>query len=61
MTMLGSLLKAAVGVVTLPVDLVADVLTVGGVTTDKPRTYTGDKCRKIMRNLAEATAPERPG
>jgi hypothetical protein len=50
-----SLLKAVVGVVTLPVDIVADVITLGGSLNDKPETYTGKKCGGIMDNIAEAT------
>ena len=50
--MLG-LLKAIGETAKLPFDAVADVLTVGGVTTDKRRTYTGERCRRIMRKLNE--------
>jgi hypothetical protein len=50
-----SLLKAVVGVVTLPVDIVADAITLGGSLNDKPETYTGKKCADIMDNIADAT------
>lgn len=50
-----SLLKAVVGAVTIPVDIVADVITLGGSLNDKPETYTGKKCSDIMDNITEAT------
>lgn len=53
--MLGNLLKAAVGVVTLPIDVAADVITMGGALTDKQQPYTADKASDIMRNLTKAT------
>jgi len=55
--MFDKLLKAAVGIVTLPVDVAADVITLGGSLTDKPRPYTAEKARHIMRNIDEATKP----
>lgn len=53
--MLNNLLRAATGIVTLPLDVAADVITMGGALTDKPRPYTADKARDIMRNVKEAT------
>jgi hypothetical protein len=54
--MLG-LLKAAVGIVTLPVDVVADVVNevahVGDVKS--PPSHTARKAKQIMRNLHDAT------
>jgi hypothetical protein len=50
-----SLLKAVVGVVTIPIDIVADVITLGGSLNNKPETYTGKKCGDIMDNIAAAT------
>lgn len=47
------LLKAVVETVKLPIDLAADVITLGGAMTDKPRPYTAERCRRIMRNLNE--------
>ena len=38
--MLESLAKAALGVVTVPVAVVADVVTMGGALTDKVKSYT---------------------
>lgn len=53
--MFGSLLKAAVAVATLPVDVAADLVTMGGALTDKKEPYTASKVRKIVRNLDEAS------
>lgn len=49
------LAKAAVGVATLPVDILADTVTLGGVLADRKEPYTASKARKIMRALDEAT------
>jgi hypothetical protein len=46
-------LKAVVEVAKLPVDVAADIITIGGVNTDKPRPYTAERCRRIMRKLNE--------
>jgi len=53
--MLNNLFKAVTGIATLPVDVVADVITMGGALTDKPRPYTAEKARSIMRNLDQVT------
>ena len=53
--LLKGLTKAVVGVVTLPIDVAADVITLGGVMTDKNETYTGRKLGKIMDGIDEAT------
>jgi hypothetical protein len=55
---LGSLTKAAVGVVTLPLDVVADVVTLGGAMTDRPVPYTAEKVSGIMENIADAVNPD---
>jgi hypothetical protein len=52
--MFKELMKAAVGVVTVPVDIVADIATVGGILTGKDETYTGKKAGQIMDNLENA-------
>lgn len=52
--MFDKLLKAAVNVVTLPVDVAADLLTMGGALTDKEEPYTVEKARKIKQNLDDA-------
>ena len=51
---LSALTQAAVGVVTLPVSAVADVVTLGGVLTDKKETYTGKRAKDVMDALDDA-------
>lgn len=41
------LIKTLVDVVTLPVSVVADVVTLGGSVNDRDTTYTGDHLRTI--------------
>lgn len=57
--MFESLAKAAVAVVTVPVAVVADVVTMGGVLTDKDQPYTADAVGDLVDNLKDATKPER--
>lgn len=52
-----SLAKAAVGVVALPVAVVADVITLGGTLTDKDEPYTASAASDIVKNLSDATKP----
>ena len=55
--LLESLARAAVGVVTTPVAVVADVITLGGVLTDKDKPYTAEVLGGIIDNLDDATKP----
>ena len=55
---LESLTKAAVGVVTVPVAVVADVVTLGGSLTDKDQPYTADAVSDVVQNLKDATTPK---
>ena len=55
---LESLTKAAVGVVTLPVSLVADAVTLGGACTDKDKPYTAETISGIVKNLEDAAKPK---
>jgi hypothetical protein len=57
--MLESLAKAAVAVVTVPVAIVADAVTLGGSLTDKEQPYTADAVGDLVDNLKDATRPER--
>ena len=50
-----SLTKAAVAVVKVPVTVVADVVTMGGVLTDKEKPYTAEALSDLMRHLDDAT------
>ena len=56
--MLESLTKAALGVVTIPVGVVADVVTLGGALTDKDQPYTANAVSDVVKNLADAAKPE---
>ena len=55
---LESITKAAVGVVTLPVSVVADVVTLGGALTDKKEPYTATTASDIVKNLSNAAKPK---
>ena len=57
--MIESIAKAAVAVVTVPVAVVADVVTLGGALTDKDQPYTADAVSDLVDNLKDATKPER--
>ena len=52
-----SVVKAAVGVVTLPVSVVADVVTLGGALTEKETPYTVKNVEDIVTNLGDAVDP----
>jgi len=54
---LESTLKAAASVVSVPVALAADVVTMGGAMTDKERPYTADACADLMQNVKDMTRP----
>ena len=56
--MFGSILKAAVGVVTTPVALAADVVTLGGALTNRETPYTVAQAEEIMKNLEKAVSSE---
>lgn len=51
--------KAALGVVTVPVAVVADAVTLGGSLTDRDKPYTAQAVQDVVQNLANATKPER--
>jgi hypothetical protein len=53
--MFNSLLKAAFAVVDIPVALVADTITLGGLTTDKDNSYTTDASKRLMKNVKDIT------
>lgn len=57
--MLESLAKAAVAVVTVPVAVVADAITLGGSLTDKDRPYTADAVSDFVKNLEDAASPRK--
>lgn len=53
-----SLTKAALGVVSVPVAVVADVVTLGGALTDKDEPYTASAVGDVVKNIEDATKPE---
>lgn len=55
--MFKSLAKAIIGTALLPVDILADTFTVGGVSTNKDRPYTSERLSDILDNLKEVTKP----
>lgn len=55
--MIESLAKAATAVVTVPVSVVADVVTLGGSLTDKDKPYTAEAVEDLVDNLNDATKP----
>jgi len=56
--MFKSLAKAVIGTVLLPVDMVTDVVTLGGLYTNKDKTYTTNRLTDIVDNLKDVTKPE---
>lgn len=55
---LESLAKAATAVVTVPVAVVADVVTLGGALTDKDEPYTATAVSDFVQNLEDAAKPK---
>ena len=53
--MLDKLGKAVIGVAKLPIDVAADVITLGGTLTDKDEPYTASNVKQVMKNLEDAT------
>jgi len=54
---LNDLAKAAVGVVSLPITLIEDAVTMGGALTDKEIPYTAERLEDIMKNIGNAVKP----
>lgn len=50
---LKSTLKAASAVVDIPVAVVADVVTVGGVLSDKDTSYTEAAAGRLVKNVSD--------
>ena len=51
MSILGSLLGTIVDIGTLPVDVIKDVATMGGVLTDKQEPYTAKKLKDLADDI----------
>ena len=58
--MFKNLMKAAIGVATLPVDVAADVVTLGGTLADSNESYTGKKISDVLKNIDKAVDPDEP-
>jgi len=48
------LAKGVIDTALVPVEMVKDVATLGGVITDEPNTYTGRRFKKIAEDLEGA-------
>ena len=57
--MLESLVKAAAGVVSIPVSVACDVVTMGGALNDKECPYTVKTAEDIAQNLMDAFDPKK--
>lgn len=51
---LDNLARAAIGVVTLPLEVASDVVTMGGAMTDQSEPYTSKRLKQIGENLEKA-------
>lgn len=47
MGLFGSILKAGINVVTAPIEVVKDVVTVGGLATDQKKSYTQQRLEEL--------------
>lgn len=56
--MFTSLLKAAASVVTIPVAVVADAVTLGGALNERDEPYTLSEVSKLLENLQNVTDPD---
>jgi hypothetical protein len=50
MSIFSALVKITVDVVTLPIDVIKDVVTLGGVSTDQKKPYTLQKLDQIKED-----------
>lgn len=53
--LLDNIVKVAASVVTVPVALAADVVTVGGLTTNQEESYTVQELQKTLENVQKLT------
>lgn len=59
LVLIGDLTKAAVVVVIeTPIAIAADVVTMGGVMTDKDEPYTATALKRVVENVESATKPD---
>lgn len=57
--MFDSLLKAAVCVVTAPVAVAADVVTLGGATNNREEMYTESQVKAFLENIENSINPKK--
>lgn len=53
MSLFGKLVKTAVNVTLLPVAIVKDVYTLGGIATEQPKPYTQQRLEKLADDAEE--------
>ncbi len=53
MKLFGQIVRTLVNVVELPVEVVKDVFTLGGVVMDEPQSYTRKQLEKIAEDASE--------
>lgn len=53
MSILGKVFKTAIHTVTTPIDIVKDVVTLGGVITGEEEPHTLQKLKKILEDVDE--------
>jgi len=53
MSLFGKLVKTVVNVVALPVEVVKDVVTLGGVATLQEKSYTAQRVEKLVEDADE--------
>lgn len=56
--MFSGLLKASLGVISIPLALVADAVTLGGSLTDRDAPYTVQAVGDVVTNLENITKPD---
>ena len=57
--MFTSLLKATAALIDVPVAIVADAVTCGGMTTDQDETYTSKAAGRFVKNVSDAANPDK--
>lgn len=57
--MLTSLIKSSAAVVTVPVAIAADIVTLGGVFTDREEPYTAEAVSDFVKNVQALGKPEK--
>jgi len=53
MGIIGKTFKTLIHTATTPLDVAKDIVTMGGVMTDKEKPYTAEKLSKILEDIEE--------